>query len=218
MMARQVTRLLLVDDDALVREGVQGALANEADFELVASCPDAASALAFEGAFAMAIVDIGLPDESGVEVIRALRERHEGLELMAHTVFDDRRVVFDAIVAGAGSYLLKGGGHGELVAALRELRGGGAPMSPRIARFVVEAFREQGRVADRYALSARERQVLLLLEEGHTYQEVATELHVSRHTVHSHIKHIYEKLHAHDRAEALAKARLRGILPHTVRR
>lgn len=211
MGAKDLTRVVVVEDDAVLRGEVQAALEATSDFEIVATCQDGRRALALEIDFDMAVIDLGLPDISGVEVIRTFADR-DGLELMAHTVFEDRQTVFDAIVAGAGSYVLKGGGRDELVASLRELRAGGAPMSPRIARFVVQAFRRQGKVADRYTLSGRERQVLQLLEEGYTYKEVGQQLHVSRHTVHGHIKRIYEKLHAHSKAEALAKARLRGML------
>ena len=206
------TKVLIVEDDAVLRARVSDVLDAAPDFSVVVACEDGESALAVGEPFEMAVVDLGLPGVSGVEVIRELALRDEPPEIMAHTVFEDRRSVFEAIVAGAGSYVLKGGGGDALLASLRELRDGGAPMSPRIARYVVEAFRQQGRVADRYTLSGRERQVLQLLEEGLTYKEVAAELHVSPHTVHTHIKRIYEKLHAHNRAEALAKARVRGML------
>jgi DNA-binding NarL/FixJ family response regulator len=127
-------------------------------------------------------------------------------------VHEDRGMVFAAIVAGASSYVLKGMTASQLIAAVRELRAGGAPMSPRIAREVIAAFRHQGTVADKYTLTARERDVLLALEEGLSYKEVAVQLHVSTHTVHSHIKRIYEKLHATSKSDAFTKARLRGML------
>ena len=212
MGATEATRVLVVEDDATLRMHLRDVLGAEADFLLVGLAEDARTGLAFAGPFDLAIVDLGLPDVSGVEVIRELAAREPAPAIMAHTVFEDRRNVFDAIVAGADSYVLKGGDRDSLLAALRQLRGGGAPMSPRIARHVVEAFREQGRVADKYTLSGRERQVLAQLEEGLSYKEVAAALHISRHTVHTHIKRIYEKLHAHSRAEALAKARLRGMI------
>lgn len=212
MGATEPTSVLIVEDDPVLRPRIVEIVGAEEDFIVVAACPGGEPALAVSEPFEMAIVDLGLPDLSGVELIRELALREPSIELMAHTVFEDRRTVFDAIVAGAGSYVLKGGGGAALLTALRELRAGGAPMSPRIARYVLEAFQQQGRVADRYTLSGRERQVLGCLDEGLTYKEVASALHVSRHTVHTHIKRIYEKLHAHSKAEALAKARMRGML------
>ncbi len=210
-MSAAATDVLVVEDDPTMREELVRILDGADDFVVSSVAPDAASALA-AGTVAMAVVDIGLPDASGIEVIRELAARDPAPLLMAHTIFEDRRTVFDALVAGADSYVLKGGGGDAFLAALRQLREGGAPMSPRVARFVVEAFRSQGKVADRYTLTGRERQVLIGLEEGLSYKEVAAELHISRHTVHTHIKRIYEKLHAHSREEALAKARLRGML------
>ncbi|MGE0788681.1 MAG: response regulator [Sandaracinaceae bacterium] len=210
-MARP-TRVLIVEDDPTYRDELELLLAETDDFVLAASCPEGASALAFDGEIEMAIVDLGLPDGPGADVIRALRAERETLEVMAFTVFEERDVVFEAIVAGAGSYLLKGTPREEMIAALRELRAGGAPMSPKIARAVVEAFQQQGSVAERYVLSPRELEILRLLEEGYLYKEAAATLCVSPHTVHTHIKRIYEKLHARGRREALTKARLRGIL------
>jgi len=202
----------IVEDDPVLRTELRD-LVDEADgLQVVAAHPAAEPALACSAPLDLAIVDLGLPDLPGAELIRQLSRSHTHADFLAHTVMDDRQAVFDAIVAGASGYLLKGATDTEIIEAIRELRSGGSPMSPRIAREVVRAFRRQGTVADRYTLSAREHQVLELLEEGLTYKEVAARLTVSRHTVHTHIKRIYDKLHANSRAEALTKARLRGML------
>jgi len=204
--------VLLVEDDDTTRSELCAILDAEPDFEVVGAFGDGESAVAWDGAFDLAIVDLGLPGMPGSEVIRLIASRQPDVALMAHTVFEESRTVFEAIVAGASSYVLKGLGRAEMLDAIRELRAGGAPMSPRIAREVVLAFQRQGKVADRYVLSGRERQVLRCLEDGQTYKEIAAELGVSPHTVHTHIKRIYEKLHASGKADALAKARLRGML------
>lgn len=204
--------MLLVEDDDTTRSEIRAILDAAPDFDVVGAFPDGETALAYEGDFDLAIVDLGLPGMPGTEVIRTIASTRENVELMAHTVLEDSRTVFGAIVAGASSYVLKGVGRAKLLAAIRELRDGGAPMSPRIARDVVRAFQRQGKVADRYTLSGRERQVLQCLEDGKTYKEIAGELGVSPHTVHTHIKRIYEKLHASGKADALTKARLRGML------
>lgn len=206
------TRVLLVEDDPALCESLAELLASQDDLALVGVCGSAAKAIAFEGELDLAVVDLGLPDGSGVEVIRVLRARDSGIDLMAHTIFEEKKTVFEAIVAGASGYVLKGSSREDFLAALRELRAGGAPMTPRIARYVVGAFQQQGSVADHYTLSAREREVLTWLEDGLSYKEAAAKMHVSTHTVHTHIKRIYEKLHAHSKAEALTKAKLRGIL------
>lgn len=209
---KEATGVLIVEDDETMREALVDIVGSQDDFTVVGAYERGADALAHEGDFEMALVDLGLPDTTGADVIRELTATRPGLEIMAHTVFEDRQNVFDAIVAGASSYVLKGTPRDELVACLREQRDGGSPMSPRIARAVVAAFQRQGSVADKHSLSAREHEVLRGLEDGFSYKEIASQLHVSTHTVHAHIKRIYEKLHAHSRAEALTKARLRGLL------
>lgn len=204
--------MLIVEDDAVLRAELVRAIGLADDLIVVGAFGTGAEAMAFEGDADVALVDLGLPDAAGSDVIRVLRARAPSLDVLVHTVHEGRSTVFDAIVAGASSYVLKGIPTAELLNAVRELRAGGAPMSPKIARDVVAAFRQQGMVADQYALSAREKDVLRGLEEGLSYKEVASELHLSTHTVHSHIKRIYEKLHATSKAEALAKARMRGML------
>ncbi len=196
----------------MLRVELERAIGGAADMEVVGAFATGAAAMAFRGEADVALVDLGLPDVPGTDVIRALRAGLPELDVLVHTIHADRAIVFEAIVAGATSYVLKGIAPPKLLDAVRELRAGGAPMSPKIARDVIAAFRQQGTVAERYALSAREKDVLQCLEEGRSYKEVATELHLSTHTVHSHIKRIYEKLHATSKAEALTKARLRGML------
>lgn len=205
-------RVLIVEDDPVLRAELERAVGGADGMTLVGGFETGAAALRFAGAVDVALVDLGLPDTSGCDVIRALRAVHPDLDVLVHTVHADRATVLEAIVAGATSYVLKGVSASDLLGAVRELRAGGAPMSPKIARDVIAAFRAQGTVAERYALSAREKDVLRGLEDGLSYKEVASDLHLSTHTVHSHIKRIYEKLHATSKTEALTKARMRGML------
>jgi len=205
-------RVLVVEDDPLLRSQLVRALGAAQDMELAHAAGCGADALAWTGVAELAVVDLGLPDVNGPDLIRALRRAHPALEVLVHTVHEDKQLVFDAIVAGASSYVLKGVPVAAVLDALRELLAGGAPMSPRIAREVIAAFRHQGSVAQQHSLSPRERDVLEALEEGLSYKEIAGRLHLSAHTVHGHIKHVYEKLHATSKAEALTKAKLRGLL------
>src|SRR5690606_683397 len=156
------------------------------------------------------LCDLGLPDGSGVDLIRELHDNDPGLDIMAYTVVDQQATVFSALRAGAGAYVLKGATPTELTAALHELHRGGAPMSPKIARAVVRYLQQGPTAGD--VLSPRERQVLMASDEGLTYKEIGERMHLSTHTVHSHIKNIYKRLHATNKREAVASARNRGIL------
>lgn len=206
-------RLLIVEDDALLRENLRLLLAGEPGLAVQAAVGSAAEALQAlaQGDAELMLSDLGLPDLSGVELIRRARAARPELDIMVLTVSEDREAVFAALKAGANGYIVKGATPRELVEALRELRDGGAPMSPRIARLVIRNFHEQP-PPEEFLLTPKERQVLLGIQDGLSYKEIAAQMHLSPHTVHSHIKRIYEKLHAGDKREALAKARRKGIL------
>ena len=157
------------------------------------------------------LTDIGLPGMSGVELIKKAKERLPELEIMAHTVFEDRDNVFSAIKAGASGYILKGSSPREIIESIHALYKGGAPMSPKIARKVIHEFQEDA-PSDRFLLTQRETELVKHVEEGLTYKEIGERLAISTHTVHTHIKNIYEKLQAKDRNDAITKARKKGII------
>jgi DNA-binding NarL/FixJ family response regulator len=161
------------------------------------------------------LVDMELPGLSGVELIALATERQAGLSCLAYTVSGQRDAVFSAIKAGACGYILKGGGFRELVGALQTIQDGGAPMSPGIARQVIQQFQQMAQpsqTAPQDELSAREQDVLRGLAGGQAYKQIANSLSISTHTVNTHVKHIYEKLHVRSREEAVRKARQRGWL------
>jgi len=137
--------------------------------------------------------------------------RTPDIDIMAYTVFDNRDTVFKAIKAGASGYILKDATPRELIEALHNLYNGGAPMSPKIARAVINEFQNKV-IKEEFLLSPRETEILRGLEKGFTYNELADNLNISYHTVHTHIKNIYEKLHAEGRESALLKARKKGLL------
>lgn len=217
----QKIAVAIVEDDDVTRECVREAIDDGEGFRVVAIASSAAEATApgFAAEADVAIVDLGLGNESGIDVIRALRGAFPGLEIMAHTVFDDRAIVFRALEAGATSYQLKGGAAADLRRAVRDVHDGGAPMSPRIARMVLERLQAgaagdagPGTAAVADPITPRERQILREIDQGKTYKEIAAALAISVHTVHSHIKSIYERLHASGKREALATARRKGLL------
>ena len=157
--------------------------------------------------------DIGLPGMDGIAGIRILKERHPDLLILMLTVYDDDERIFDAMCAGASGYLLKKTPPAKLLDSLREAVGGGAPMSPEVARRVITLFREI-RPPDRadYQLTPHETRLLKLFVEGHIYKTAAVELGVSVNTVNFHVRNIYEKLQVHTRSEAVAKALINRLV------
>ena len=151
--------------------------------------------------------DIGLPGMDGIEGIRILKEQFPQLTILMLTVYDDNERIFDALCAGACGYLLKKTPPARIVESLNEALGGGAPMSPEIARKVITLFREV-RPPERvdYDLTPHEERLLKLLVEGHTKRSAAAEIGVSVNTVSFHLKRVYEKLQVHSKSEAVAKA------------
>ena len=161
----------------------------------------------------VALVDIGLPGMSGIEGIRILKERYPSIQSLVLTVYDDDERIFKAICAGATGYLLKKTPPTRLLQSLQEAVEGGSPMSPEIARRVIELFRRSPQpVKPDYELTPHETRILGLLVEGHNYKTAAAELNVSVNTVAFHIKHIYEKLQVHSKSEAVSKALRSGLL------
>ena len=156
----------------------------------------------------VALVDLGLPGMGGAALIEALKSRSPEIKCVAHTVFDDPKSVLSALQAGAEGYLLKGITGERLLESLGSLQEGGAPLTPRVARFLVSEFRE---VVEN-PLTQREQDVLECLAQGFSYQQCAERLVVSAHTVHSHVKKIYEKLAVSGRKQAVDKARKQGWL------
>jgi len=153
------------------------------------------------------LCDIGLPGMSGIEGIRILKDRYPEMTILMLSVYDDDERIVDALCAGAGGYLLKRTSPARLIESLKEAVQGGAPMSPEVARRVVALFRDihPPERAD-YQLTPHETRLLKLLVEGHNYKTAAAELGVSFHTIHFHMRNIYDKLQVHSKSEAVAKA------------
>lgn len=160
----------------------------------------------------VAMIDIGLPDMSGIEGIRILKDRHPRLAILTLTVYDDDKRIFEALCAGACGYLLKKTPPARLLESLKEVAGGGAPMSPEVARRVVSLFREIHPAEPVHDLTPHEIRLLKLLVEGHNYKTAAAELNVSVNTIRFHMRGIYEKLQVHSKSEAVAKSLRQGIV------
>ena len=206
-------KLAIVEDDPLLRENLKLLLGGEPGITVSGAYPSAEDALKSmrNSLPEVVLCDLGLPGMSGIEFIKKIKTEAPSLEIMAHTVFDDRENVFSALKAGASGYLLKGCSPREIIEAIYELYKGGSPMSPKIARKVIHEFQDAD-MTEQYVLSQREKSILKCIELGMTYKEIAEDQSISSHTVHSHIKRIYEKLQTKDRTETLVKARKGGLI------
>lgn len=207
--SQSVIRVVLIEDQRDVREGLAVLINGSSGFRCVAAFRTMEDALRSIGGELPDVVltDIGLPGMSGVEGARILKERYPELPIVALTVFDDDEDVFDALCAGASGYLLKNTPPARLLDSLREVTSGGAPMSPDVARRVVRLFREF-RPPERapHQLTPQETELLKLVIEGHSYKTAAANLDISVSTVSFHLQNIYTKLQVHSKTEAVAKA------------
>jgi len=214
------TRILVVDDDDAFRESVCAAISRDDAMVLAAQVSNAESAreAIAGGEFDVALVDLGLPDGNGIDLIREIARTRPDADVMVVTVFGDEAHVLASIEAGATGYLLKRSLNDTLGATVRELRAGGSPISPVIARQLLHRFKKDSptpsapTVVDDGGLSEREREVLLFIAKGFTVGEIANMLHLSAHTVATHVKHIYRKLAVHSRTEAVFEAGRMGLL------
>lgn len=160
----------------------------------------------------LVLSDIGLPGIDGITGIAVLKERYPDLLILMLTVYDDNERIFDALCAGACGYLLKKTPWEKVVEALKEAVEGGSPMSPEVARRVINLFREiKPPKQATYELTPHEVRLLRMLVEGHSYKTAAAELHVSVNTIKFHLRHIYDKLRVHTKSEAVAKALRHGL-------
>ncbi|HWF18492.1 MAG TPA: response regulator transcription factor [Verrucomicrobiae bacterium] len=202
------TTIAIVDDDASVRRSLTGILQRSPGIKCVGNYASAESAIEEVPRLApqILLMDINLPGMDGVACVRQLARLAPKTQIIMLTVHDDTTAIFNSLAAGASGYLLKPVRATDLIAAVRDVFAGGAPMTSNIARKVVQSFKQTppaGHVAEE--LSPRELEVLDCLTKGFVYKEIAEHLEVSYATVRTHIERIYEKLHVRSRSEAVAK-------------
>jgi DNA-binding NarL/FixJ family response regulator len=204
------TAIWLVEDNPVYRRTVGRLIDRLPGFRcarLFTSCEEALTALdQAVAAPGIILLDVGLPGMSGLEGIRHFKDRAPGVHVIVLTVFDDREKIFNAICAGASGYLLKTATEERIAEALHEVLNGGAPMTASIAQKVLERFSQLAAPRGEYGLTSREREILELMVEGLIKKEIADRLSLSYHTVDTHLRNIYGKLHVHNRSEAVGKA------------
>jgi DNA-binding NarL/FixJ family response regulator len=200
--ASETIRVILVEDDPAIRKMAAAELNLSPGIECVGAFE---SAEAFNKALPgldahIVLMDIGLPAQSGIECVRELSplREYKDLDFVMYTQYSDREDILEAILAGASGYVLKPDSPEVIAEELRKIRAGGAPMSPKIARMVLDMFREAKSGARNIPgiekLTPRELEVLELLLKNYSYKKIGTQLHIAEHTVRTHIKNIYRKL------------------------
>jgi len=204
----------IIEDHDRLRATLQEIIGISIDCEAssFASCEAAVVELAKGNRPEVIILDLGLPGMSGLEGIKKFKAATPSSEIVVFTVFDDRTNVFQAICAGASGYLLKSEPLERVISAIHEVRQGGAPMTPEIARLVLDRFSKIPTPTVEVALSERERDVLRLLAEGLTKKELADRLDLSVHTVDNYLRRVYRKLHVNTLGGAVAKALRDGLV------
>jgi DNA-binding NarL/FixJ family response regulator len=203
-------RVIAFDDNKDLRDMFRMLVDAQPDMICVAVHPDLSQMLRDIGAAQpdVIVMDIQMPGMNGIEGVRAIRARYPEARILMQTVFEDEDNVFDAICAGAAGYILKTAPVNDIVNAIRAASQGGSPMTPSIASKVLNRFRstEQASLEEDFRLSDREKEVLGYLVKGQSYKMIADHLGISFHTVDSHIRKIYDKLHVKGMAEAVSKA------------
>ncbi|HEY3863243.1 MAG TPA: response regulator transcription factor [Verrucomicrobiae bacterium] len=203
-----MTKIAIVDDNRVIRESLSEFVQADPDCECIGTCATAEDALKELPKLQPDIVlmDIQLPNMSGIECTARLKQLLPAVQIIMVTVYEDTERIFKALRAGACGYLLKRCKPAELIAAIREVRQGGAPMSREIARKVIASFQEPGTAAVAVeGLSPREREILELLAAGHPNKQIAARAGIADGTVRWHLRHVYNKLHVRSRTEAALK-------------
>lgn len=198
--------VVMVDDDAIVRDSVSAFINLQEDLEIVDTFSSAEDFLAHEFSTMpkILLLDVGLPGMTGLEALPHIRAKYVSLEIVMLTTYEEEELILKALCSGASSYISKRAGLPAIATGLRVVSEGGSYMSPRIAREIVNHFLKQS-TTPVVSLEGRQKEIMDLLLEGYSYQEVSNKLSISVETVRSHIKKIYRLLEVNNKAEAIAK-------------
>jgi len=206
----------LVEDDEAIRERLINLVNSVENYQLlnVASCLEEAMPALEKHKPDLLLVDLGLPDGSGIDLIRQISSLNLDTEALVITGFQDEHTVFDALEAGAKGYILKHDESQNILDALKQIIEGGAPISPVIARLMLNRFNRKAEVeiALPEALTERQIRILKYVSQGFSSKEIAEKLNISYYTVTTHIKNIYNKLQVNSRTEAIFEAMRLGLI------
>ncbi|MBN1351337.1 response regulator transcription factor [candidate division KSB1 bacterium] len=208
-------KVMIVDDHAIVREGLSSILAFEDDIEVVGEAVNGVDAIeAFQKLNPhLVLMDLQMPGMDGVQSIKKIKQINPEVKIIILTVFQDEEYVYEGIKAGARGYLLKDTSPDELVETIRKVNRGESLIEPFLATKVLDKFSELAKhEKPEHNLTPRELQIITLLSEGKSNKELAQDLYISEKTVKTHITHIFEKLNVRDRTEAVMRALKKGII------
>jgi DNA-binding NarL/FixJ family response regulator len=211
------TKIVIYEDNHDLRESIAVLLHGTAGFEVLATFPNCKDIEAQVTKFQpdVVLMDIDMPIKNGLEGLKIIHEKYPAIDVIMLTVFESNEYIFDAIRAGAVGYLLKKSSPLEIINAIKEVQDGGSPMTPIIARKVLQFFPHVAHIEEKNeteSLSEREIEVLKLLTKGFTYRMAAYELSIGVETIRTYIKRIYAKLHVHSNTEAVAVALQKKII------
>jgi len=198
----------IVEDNAGICQELRRLIERTEDLVCIGACPNVATALRRIPALApdVLVMDIQLPDGSGIDCTARLKPLLPRTQILMFTICDDRCEIMRALGAGAVGYILKDSSSDEIIAAIRETRNGGSPLTGEVARKVIESLHSSHATPHAAAqLTQREQEVLRLLSQGYFDKQISERLEISLLTVNSHLKHIYAKMQVHSRTEAIAK-------------
>jgi len=199
----------IVEDLEDIRNGLAAIINMTDGYKVLRTFPNAEEALEQLGLLQpdIVVMDIHLPGMSGIECIRRLHEKNRSIQFMMFTIYENSDTVFEALKVGATGYILKNSSPAKIIESLKELYHGGSPMNPEIAKKLVTRF--QTLSDNEYNLTPKEQRILELMSKGYLYKEIAGELNNTVNTIKQHIRHIYEKLHVQNKAEAINKMYLK---------
>lgn len=203
-------RVMIVEDDQEIRNSFTLIVNSSQKFTVInayGNCEDAIDNLHRDKP-EIVLMDVELPGMNGIQGSKIIKDKSPHTDVVMVTVYEDSELVFEALKAGASGYITKSANYMELLAALEEIVKGGAPMSSRIARMVIDNFH----VNPNSPLTKRETEILQLIAEGKTYTQISEELFISKETAKTHIKNIYAKLQVNSKSEAIAKANLEKLI------
>lgn len=205
-----MVRLLIYEDNEKLRKSLKLLMSGMRDIVLLdafANCLKVADDI-HHNEPDVVLMDIDMPGMNGIEAVSLIKESRPETHVLMHTIFDDDEKIYNSLAAGADGYLLKTASPIELYNAIKDVNSGGAPLSPGVAKKVLESFRKPDKSGERTLvdLSQREREILQMLTKGFTYKRISSECGISIDTTRTHIKNIYTKLHVNCGTEAVAKA------------